>query len=44
MLIGTRGWTRDGETPTWLGRRELLSDLCTGRPHHQPIPFQRYSR
>ena len=33
------GWNSrlTGETPTWLCRREILSDLWTGHPNHQPI-------
>ena len=33
-----------GETPSWLRRRELLSDLWTGNPNHQPIQPLRHSR
>ena len=33
-----------GETPTWLRRRELLSDLWTGHSNHQPIQPLRHSR
>jgi hypothetical protein len=33
-----------GETPTYLCRRELLSDLWAGHPNHQPIQPIRYCR
>jgi len=33
-----------GETPPWLCRRELLSNLWTGNHYHQPIQLLRYSR
>jgi hypothetical protein len=41
MWIGTRGRARDGEIPTSLCRRKLLSDLWTGHPNHKPIQYLR---
>jgi len=35
---------KTGETPAWLCRRELLSDLWSGHHKHQPIPPLCYSR